>query len=148
MNQGFIGSLPLVGISGACNLVAAIKLAKLHGTGPEDVIVTVLTDSIDLYQSRLAEVRQTHGELTDGAAMAAHHRYLLGLGTDEMIDLTLDDRRRIHNLKYFTWVEQQGRTAAELDRQWSDPTYWSDLAAQSEPLDALIDEFNREVEAA
>ena len=148
ISQPIIDSLPLVGISGACNLVAAIKLAKLHGTGPDDVIVTVLTDSIDLYQSRLAELRQAHGELTDAGAMAAHHRYLKGLGTDEMIDLTLDDRRRIHNLKYFTWVEQQGRAVAELDRQWADPTYWSDLAAQSEPLDALIDEFNREVAAA
>ncbi len=148
VERSIIESLPLLGISGACNLVAAIKLAKLHGTGPDDVIVTVLTDSIDLYRSRLAEQDEADGPLTTATACATHQRYLLGLGTDEMLDLTLDERRRIHNLKYFTWVEQQGRTVQELDRQWSTPEYWSGLSTQIEPLDALIDEFNQRVAEA
>jgi cysteine synthase len=143
-----IGALPLVGISGACNLLAAIKLAKLHGTGPDDVILTVLTDSIDLYRSRLRELEQADGPLTESGAAAIHQRYLLGAATDEMLDLTTDERRRIHNLKYFTWVEQQGRTVEELDRQWSDPGYWSAIGDQAEALDDLIDEFNGRVAAA
>ncbi|MEO8451626.1 MAG: pyridoxal-5-phosphate-dependent protein subunit beta, partial [Gemmatimonadota bacterium] len=147
LDPRLIDALPLAGISGAANLVAAVKLAKLHGTGPNDVIMTVLTDSIDLYRSRLSELEAAHGVFSPANAAAVHERYLAGAGTDEMLDLTTEERRRIHNLKYFTWVEQQGRAVEELDRQWSVPEYWTGLAAQVEPVDALIGEFNARVAA-
>jgi len=62
-----------------------------------------------------------------------------------MLELRYTDRRRIHNLKYFTWVEQQGKTYEEIQAQWYDPAYWTGVQRQTEEIDALIEEFNAEV---
>jgi hypothetical protein len=61
-----------------------------------------------------------------------------------MIDLTYADRRRVHNLKYFTWVEQQGRTYEEIQAQWYDRNYWTDIPNQVEEIDELITAFNHD----
>jgi hypothetical protein len=61
-----------------------------------------------------------------------------------MIELTYPDRKRVHNLKYFTWVEQQGKTYREIQSQWYEPDYWTDVQAQVEEIDGLIEEFNAE----
>jgi cysteine synthase A len=142
VSEETLGRLPLVGISGAANLLGCIKFARWYHLGPEDVILTVLTDSIDLYRSRLDEWRAGEGALTDTGAATIHARDILGASTDAMEELTEASRRRIHNLKYFTWVEQQGKSVGELDAQWDDPTYWKRIANQQIELDALIDEFN------
>ncbi len=51
-------------------------------------------------------------------AAADFARYLHGQSTDNMLELRYTDRRRVHNLKYYTWVEQQGRTYEEIQEQW------------------------------
>mgnify|MGYP006926387583 CR=1 FL=1 len=51
-------------------------------------------------------------------------------------------KKRMHNLKYFTWVEQQGKTFEEIQQQWYDDRYWKSIPACAEQIDALIEEFN------
>lgn len=51
----------------------------------------------------------------------------------------------MHNLKYYTWVEQQGKTFSEIQDQWYEPNYWTDVQAQVPEIDALITEFNQRV---
>ncbi len=140
-----IDRLDLCGISGIANLLSAIKLARHYELGEGDVVLTVLTDSMELYGSRLAEMRDTRGEYDEAEALAAWHRYLLGCTTDHVEELGYRDRKRIHNLKYFTWVEQQGRTVEELQAQWDDRDYWPAIQAQVDEIDALIEDFNRRV---
>jgi len=139
----FLDRLDLVGISGAANLVASVKLARWYGLGPNDLIVTVLTDSMELYGSRIEELRAERGAYAPALAAADHARWLLGADGDHMLELTEPERRRIHNLKYFTWVEQQGKTVEELDAQWDDPDHWTAIQGQADALDELILEFNR-----
>jgi cysteine synthase len=134
--------LPLVGISGAANLLASIAVARARRLDSDDVLVTVLTDSSDMYRSRLDEMNAV-GPFDAGAAAVAFERDLLGQGTDHLLELDESGRRRIHNLKYFTWVEQQGKTVDELNAQW-DPAYWEAVQAQVGDIDRLIDEFNEE----
>ncbi len=142
---GTIDRLPELGISSVANLVGAIKFAKWYGLGPDDVVVTIATDSIDMYRSRLAELEAERGPFTAEDAAVAYERYLLGAGTDWMAELDEHGRRRIHNLKYFTWVEQQGKDADELDAQWDDPDYWTNVQQLADPIDRLIEDFNRQV---
>ena len=85
-------------------------MAKYYELGEHDIVLTILTDSMELYQSRIKEMRQEFGEYTENQAAADFARYLLGESTDNMIELRYPDRKRVHNLKYFTWVEQQGKT--------------------------------------
>ncbi len=140
--EASVSQLPLLGISSICNLVAAIKTAKLFEMNDRDVIFTPLTDSMELYASRLEEQRRRDGPY-DAVAAARHFgRYLEGIGTDNLCELSHTDRKRLHNFKYFTWVEQQQRGVEELNRLW-DPDFWTETFAQATEWDRLIDEFNR-----
>lgn len=143
--EDLVSRLDLLGISGIANLLASIKFAKWYELGENDVVLTVLTDSMELYGSRLEELRQERGEYTELDAAADYHRYLLGCTTDHMAELGYWERRRVHNLKYFTWVEQQGKTAEELQAQWYDREYWTRIQKQVAEIDALIEEFNARV---
>ena len=136
------GRLDLLGISSIANVLSAIKLARWYELGEHDVVLTVFTDSMELYGSRLAEMRAERGAFTEVDAAAAYHRWLLGCTTDYVEELGYWDRRRIHNLKYFTWVEQQGKTYEEIQAQWYDPHYWSGIHGQVAEMDELITAFN------
>jgi cysteine synthase A len=143
--DSFVEKLDLLGFSGIANLSMAIKFAKYYELGAHDVILTVLTDSMELYQSRLIEMHEEHGEYTENDAAADYARYLLGLTTDHLLDLRYTDQRRIHNLKYFTWVEQQGKTYEEIMDQWYLPEYWINIQRLIPEIDDLIKSFNERV---
>ncbi len=138
-----VRQLPLLGISGICNLISAIKTADLFDLDGRDVIFTCLTDSTDLYQSRLAELSRQCGPYD--ASTAARHlgRYLEGVGSDHMRELTFADRKALHNFKYFTWVEQQQRSIDDLRKLW-DPDFWAEMFAQVDEWDRLIEQFNEQ----
>ena len=148
-NQGvaadLIEKLPLLGISGIGNLLMAIKMAKYYELGSSDVIVTVGTDSMEMYGSRLQELNEERGEFTTLDAAGAYHRYLLGQSIDFVQELSYYDRKRVHNLKYYTWVEQQGKTYEEIQAQWYDPDYWTSIQGMVDPIDELIVAFNEQV---
>lgn len=138
-----LDALPLLGISGIGNLLSAIKFAKYYELTGRDVVMTVGTDSSDLYRTRLEEMDATQGPYTELDAARDFHRHLMGQSTDNLQELTHSDKRRIHNLKYFTWIEQQGKDLAELNAQWYDyPDYWERIHGQVPEIDALIEQFN------
>jgi hypothetical protein len=134
--------LDLLGFSGIANLLSAIKFAKYYELGPQDVVLTVLTDSMELYGTRIQEYREQYGAFDDFSAAETFARDLHGVTTDHLEELTYEGRKRIHNLKYYTWVEQQGKTYREIQDQWYDPCYWTDIQSQVDQVDALITEFN------
>jgi cysteine synthase len=143
--EDIVNQLDLLGFSGISNVLSAVKFAKYYELDENDIVLTVLTDSMQLYGSRLQEMRQEFGEYTEVNAAADFARYLHGQSTDNMIELTYADRRRVHNLKYFTWVEQQGRTYEEINAQWYNRNYWTSFQSQTDAIDALIEEFNAKV---
>jgi len=143
--EAVVSQLDLLGFSGISNVLSAIKTAKYYEMGEHDIMLTVLTDSMQLYGSRLTEMRAESGDYTEVNAAADCARWLHGQSTDNLLELTYAERRRVHNLKYFTWVEQQGRTYDEINRQWYDRDYWTSFQGQADAIDALIDEFNGRV---
>lgn len=143
--QNVVVNLDLLGFSGIANMLSAIKMAKYFEMGEEDIVLTVLTDSMQLYQSRLKEMHAEYGEYSELDAAADFAHYLHGQSTDNLLDLTYQDKRRVHNLKYYTWVEQQGRSYEEIQAQWYDPDYWTGFQSQVEEIDSLIEEFNKKV---
>ena len=120
-------------------------MAKYYEMGEHDIVLTILTDSMELYGSRLKEMHEEFGEYSEMDAAADFARYLQGQSTDNMVELTYADRRRVHNLKYFTWVEQQGKTYEEILAQWYDRDYWTGFQGQVEQIDELIKAFNHDV---
>jgi len=138
-----VDKLALMGISGIANMLCCIKFAKYYELGANDVVATVLTDSVDMYLSRVEELRQTEGAYTRQKAAVDFSASLLGEGVDNMLELTQQERRRVHNLKYYTWVEQQGKTSDELNDQWyNQEKNFAAVQKQADEIDALINEFN------
>jgi len=143
LSADLVGKLSWLGISGIANVLCCIKMAKYYEMTEHDVVATVLTDSAVMYGSRIDELRETYGEYDDKKAAVDHSLHMLGVRTDNMLDLTYEERKRIHNLKYFTWVEQQGKTCEELNSLWYDTEEtWGAVHKQDVQLDALINEFN------
>lgn len=138
----FIEQLPLLGISGIANMLSAVKFAKYYELGGNDVVLSVATDSMEMYESRVRELREEQGEFTTLDAAGAYHRYLLGTTIDYVEELGYYERKRIHNLKYYTWVEQQGKTYEEIQAQWYDDDYWTSIQGAVGEIDALIEQFN------
>jgi hypothetical protein len=134
--------LDLLGISSVGNTIAAIKFAKYYELTEEDVVLTMATDSMEMYASRLKEMEAAHGPL-DLAGSAMSWGMLQATGMDTMEELTYYGRKRLHNLKYYTWVEQQGKTFDEIQAQWYDPDYWTSIPALAPAIDRQIEEFNR-----
>lgn len=141
--EDLIAKLPWIGISGAANILCCIKFAKYYELTKNDVVLTVLTDSMELYGSRLREMREKIGKYEKIHAAIDYHKHLSAIKTDNLQELTYKDRKRIHNLKYYTWIEQQGKELDELNAQWYDyDNYWGSVHKQAEKIDELINEFN------
>jgi len=139
-----VETLALMGISGIANMLCCVKFAKYYGLGATDVVATVLTDSVDMYRSRLVELREEEGPYTGEKAAKDFGASLKGETTDNMLELTHNERKRVHNLKYYTWVEQQGRTVGELNDQWDNQEKnFAAVQKQADAIDMLINEFNQ-----
>jgi cysteine synthase len=142
LNSEFVENLHLIGISGIANIVSAIKTAKYFELTSDDIIITVATDAADLYRSRLKELDDQEGEYSTFQAGKDQERYLFGACTDFMKELTYMDKKAIHNLKYFTWIEQQQKDISDLNQLWYDRNIWPQLFKQHKKWDELIREFN------
>jgi hypothetical protein len=138
-----VGQLVHLGLSSICNAVAAIKVAKLRGLGRDDVIVTVATDGSALYDSeRVRTVRRDFGGALDAvAAGRVFGEHLAAIDTGNMIDCRDADRRRIFNLGYYTWVEQQGVSVADFDARRAQ-SFWHSIRSFVPAWDEAIREFN------
>jgi len=143
VSPDIIEQLPLLGISSVANMIMAIKFAKFYELTEDDIVLTVFTDSMELYGSRLKELAEEFGPYNETDAAIDYHRNLKALSVDYMQELTYHERKRIHNLKYFTWIEQQGKELEELNAQWYDyDNYWNGVHGQVGKIDELIKKFN------
>ena len=138
-----IEALPALGLSSICNVLAAIKLAKYLGLGPDQAVVTVATDGAEMYGSVIQEVRARRfgGTFDRQAAAATWGEHLAGVRTDHVLELSEVDRRRIFNLGYFTWVEQQGVSLEDFTARRR-RSFWTGLRALLPAWDEMIREFN------
>jgi len=144
VDAAFASKLEMIGISGIGNILSAIKTAKYFEMTSDDVIVTIATDSAEMYQSRIQELNDERGSYTPIQAARDHEKCMLGNTTDYMKELNYYDRKAIHNLKYFTWVEQQGKDVEDLRQLWDDRRFWPAIFSQPARWDELINEFNEQ----
>jgi cysteine synthase len=142
INPDAADSLSLLGISSIANLLAAIKMAKYYEYNEDDVIFTNFTDSAEMYLSRLEELNTDRGAYTELQAALDREAVINVQSYDNLLELSYQDKKRIHNLKYYTWVEQQGKTYEEINLQW-EPEYWQEtFETNLDELDKAIEDFN------
>lgn len=145
ISEEFINNLDLLGISSIANLIGSIKISKYYEFDENDIIVTVATDSMELYRSRIIELQTERGEYSLKQAEKDFEQVLLSQNTNWMLELSYLDKRRIHNLKYFTWVEQRGKSVEELEEQWNNVNYFKEKLNSFKIWDEEIREFNERV---
>lgn len=145
VEQDTVDKLSYLGISSICNLLSAVKTAKYFELTEDDVIFTVFTDSVDLYNSRLIEMNNNWGKYSETKAEVDWTSIFKHQGIDYLKELNYYDKKSIHNLKYFTWVEQQGKSVEELNAQWYEEDYWKERFAVVPEWDNLITKFNEQV---
>jgi cysteine synthase len=142
--SAIVEQLSALGLSGICNVLGAIKTAKHLRLGEDDAVVTVATDDARMYGSEREKALRTHfgGSFDALAAAETFGRHLAGVATDGLRELGSEERRRIFNLGYFTWVEQQGVSLGEFVAR-REASFWRGLREMIPIWDAMIDEFNR-----
>ena len=127
----------IFGISGVCNVLGAIKTAKFYGYGKDDVIVTICTDAIDRYHSVMESMSECYGKMDETEAAVRLVSVFHSQKLDYISEGTREARERWHNLKYYTWIEQQGKTVEELNAQRS-AEYWLKQQAHVAEVDRMV----------
>jgi cysteine synthase len=144
VDPALVDKLDLLGISGIGNVIASIKMAKYYELQKSDIVVTVLTDSMELYGSRRREMHDFSGKFHEAQAERIYYTGLTHQKIDNMLELSYYDKLRVHNLKYYTWIEQQQKELKDLNAQWYDKTYWTEIQGLTRGVDEQITAFNRE----
>jgi cysteine synthase len=141
--EAVLASLSSFGLSSICNVVAAVKTAKYLDLGPDDVIVTVATDGAEMYETERVRItaRDFPGGFGTPDAAGVFNRWMLGASTDDLLELSHEERERIFNLGYFTWVEQQGLSIEDFVAR-REQSFWTGLRPKLEAWDGMIREFN------
>ena len=147
VDESVIEKLSYMGISSISNMLSAIKLAKYSEYNENDIIFTVFTDSKAMYDSRLEEMNRDWGKYSDTQAALDWGESINKQSTANLKELSYYDKKAIHNLKYFTWVEQQGKEVEELNAQWYDEDYWNERFLIAPKWDEMIESFNEKLKS-
>ena len=144
LDPKLVADLSLLGFSSICNILAAIKTARYYNYGENDVLITVATDGYEMYETELAPAVDKYfgGSFDSVNAGEAFGQHLAGCGTDNLLELSHQDRNRIFNLGYYTWVEQQGVSLPEFEVRRGEK-FWQELQDLIPAWDERIREFNR-----
>ncbi|MEJ2634784.1 MAG: pyridoxal-phosphate dependent enzyme [Calditrichia bacterium] len=140
-----VSQLPLLGISSCANLLASVKMAKYFEMNENDIIFTIFTDSVEMYYSRLEEMNRDWGAYSAQQAALDWNSVVKKQGIDYMKELSWYDKKAVHNLKYFTWVEQQGKDVEDLNAQWYQEDYWKERFSIVPQWDEMIRKFNQQL---
>jgi hypothetical protein len=102
---GYLDGLEGVfGISGICNILGAIRLARYLGLGPEDNVVTIATDGMDRYPSVLANLEKRRGPLNDAGLSAGFEAIFRGGDAREILDVRpAEQKERLFGYKEQVW---------------------------------------------
>ena len=145
MPAGVVEQLDLLGISGVANMLSAIKMAKWYELGRDDVVLTVLTDSMELYGSRLTELTASAASSPTWTRPGLPSAHLMGRRTDYVEELSYRPQARPQ-----PEVLHLGRAAGQDLRRDPGPVVRARLldaasTVRSDEIDELIDEFNAKV---
>lgn len=95
----------LFGISGICNILGSIRMARYLDLGPQDNVVTIATDGMDRYPSVLADLEKRRGPLTDVKLSDYFEEIFRRAGSDEVLDVRpREQKERLFDYKEQVWT--------------------------------------------
>jgi cysteine synthase A len=133
-----------LGISGICNILGAIRLARHLDLGPDANVVTIATDGFDRYPSVLANLAQRAGQLSGERASGRFERIFRGGSSSEILDV----RPRPQKDRLFGYKEDVWKTfdysQTYLDRMKSQ-SFWDAEYEKVEAVDSQLAEGRRKL---
>jgi cysteine synthase len=113
----------IFGISGLCNIVGAIRLARYLNLAPDENVVTIATDGFDRYPSVLADLERRRGPITDSLAGEWFETVFRGGDLDDVLDVrSREQKSRLFRYKQEVWT-RFGYSVSYLDRMQSQ-SFW------------------------
>jgi cysteine synthase len=124
----------MLGISGVCNIIAAVRMAKHLGLGRTDNAVTIATDGFDRYPSVIDDLKQRAGARLRSELSRWKERPFEASTTDEILDVrTPAQKERLFKQKEATWTKL-GYASEHLLRMRS-PKFWDEEASRVGEID-------------
>jgi cysteine synthase len=104
--EGYLRCLErLFGVSGICNILGAIRMARYLELGPEDNVVTIATDGMDRYPSVLASLEKRRGPLDDAKLSHWFEEIFRGGDPREILDVRPREQKdRLFGCKEQVWT--------------------------------------------
>lgn len=98
------GIQDLFGVSGVCNILGAIRMARFLKLGAGDNVVTIATDGFDRYPSVLADLEKRRGPLSDRELESCFERIFRGGDAADVLDVRpQEEKDRLFGYKQEVW---------------------------------------------
>jgi len=130
----------LFGISSVCNIIGAIKTAKMLGLGKGDNVVTIATDGFDRYPSVMEDLERRRGPIDDDRLEVLARGIFRGATTEEILDVRpRDQKNRLFRMKRELWT--RFGYSEEYLRRMETQDFWDEEYARIPEIDARIREW-------
>ncbi|MEW6661613.1 MAG: PLP-dependent cysteine synthase family protein [Bacillota bacterium] len=127
----------LFGVSGMCNILGAIKMAKYLRLGPDDNVVTIATDGFDRYPSVLEELDRRYLETQDFVLERWFKDIFLGAKEEWIYDFRRQDvKEQLFRQKEKDWLPFG--YAKEYIDSMRRPEFWEEEYAKIADYDRKI----------
>ncbi len=136
-----VGSLEcfqgLLGVSGICNILGSIHMARYLNLGPDDNVVTIATDGFDRYPSVLADLERRQGPMSESDLGARFEEVFRGGNAGDILDVRpREQKERLFRYKQEVWTPF-GYSLAYLESMKSQ-SFWDDEFNKIEEIDAKL----------
>lgn len=124
----------LLGISGTCNIIAAVRMARHLGLGRSDNVVTVATDGFDRYPSVMEELRRRAGPRLQNHLARWKDRPFEATTPEEILDVrSREQTERLFHQKEAMWSRLG--YAEEFLHRMRGREFWEEEAGRVEDVD-------------
>lgn len=96
----------MFGVSGLCNIIGAIKMAKYLKLGPNDNVVTIATDGYDRYESVIQDLERRYLETEDFVLRRWFKDVFRKIGEEDIVDYrSVAQKEKLFTQKEKDWLK-------------------------------------------
>lgn len=133
----------LFGVSGICNIIGAIKMAKYLKLGPDDNVVTIATDGYDRYETVIEDLEKRYLETEDFVLRRWFKDVFLRADTSDIADYRSPaQKEKLFKQKENDWLKF-GYTQEYLDSM-KNMSFWDNEYQKIFDYDNLIKKMRDE----
>ncbi len=140
MPEGSLAALGgIFGVSGICNILGAIRMARFLGLGRGENVVTIATDGFDRYPSVLAALDDRRGPASDAQIGGEFDRIFRAGFEDEILDVRpAEQKQRLFGYKEEVWT--RFHYSQDYLRKMQSQSFWDAEYEKTAAVDSALAE--------